>query len=144
MFLKPERLFFVSVLYNWTRIVGFLSSGELRAVLAIIRVDFWILTHLRRIVIERRQIQRRVGDALLVRHGLSLAERTTWEIRTSGVLALNTESGLSRLRRGFGVLDVSIDHFFARSESSRLTALEVERLLTEASDQTHAVGDKHY
>ena len=75
MFLKPERLFFVSVLYNWTRIVGFLSSGELRAVLAIIRGDFWILTHLRRIVIKRRQIQRRVGDALLVRHGLDLAER---------------------------------------------------------------------
>lgn len=69
---------FITFLYNLVRIVGFLSSHRPRPVLAILRGDFWVLSHLSGIIVKRSRIQarRRICDALLMREGLmvSLAE----------------------------------------------------------------------
>jgi GT2 family glycosyltransferase len=97
-FLKPERIFLgernrlqcmlknlqvwnlivamlVSCLYTLYRLLIFLRSRRPMVVLAILRGDWWVLTHLPRIVAKRRRIQQRrqVPDAFLVAHGLMLS-----------------------------------------------------------------------
>jgi len=94
-FLKPERLFLgernrlqcmlknlglwnltlavpVSCFYTLRRLLGFLRSRKPAAALAVLRGDWWVLTHLPRIVTKRRRVQqsRRISDAFLTAHGL--------------------------------------------------------------------------
>jgi len=94
-FLKPERLFFgernrlqcmlknlglwrltvaipVSCFYTLRRLFGFLRSRKPGAAVAVLRGDWWVLTHLPGIVTKRRRVQqsRRIPDAFLVAHGL--------------------------------------------------------------------------
>jgi GT2 family glycosyltransferase len=66
---------FVTVLYNFVRIVGFLRSHRPRAVLAILRGDLWVLHHLSKIIIKRSRVQagRRISDVLLMRRGLMIS-----------------------------------------------------------------------
>jgi GT2 family glycosyltransferase len=93
--LKPERLFlgernrlqcmvknlemrnliaavFVSCLYTVYRLLGFLRSRKPAAAVAVLRGDWWVLTHLPGIVMKRRRVQqsRRISDAFLTAHGL--------------------------------------------------------------------------
>ena len=97
-FLKPERLFFgernrlqcmlknlgirnlivaipVSCSYTLYRLLSFLRSRRSAAALAILRGDWWVLTHLPGIVAKRRRIQqgRQIPDAFLAAHGLMLS-----------------------------------------------------------------------
>jgi GT2 family glycosyltransferase len=91
--LKPERLFlgernrlqcmvknlemrnliaavFVSCLYTVYRLLGFLRSRKPAAAVAVLRGDWWVLTHLPGIVMKRRRVQqsRRISDAFLTAH----------------------------------------------------------------------------
>jgi len=89
---------FITFLYNLVRIVEFLRSHRPRPVLAILRGDFWVLSHLSGIIIKRSRIQarRRIADALLMKEGLmiSLAEG----IREFARLAMLRTSDVSTLQ----------------------------------------------
>jgi GT2 family glycosyltransferase len=94
-FLKPERLLLgernrlqcmfknlglwnlivaipVSCFYTLHRLLGLLRSGKPAAVIAVLRADWWVLTHLPGILAKRRRVQqsRRVSDTFLLAHGL--------------------------------------------------------------------------
>jgi hypothetical protein len=97
-FLKPERLFLgernrlqcmlknlgiwslivaipVSCSYTVYRLLSFLQLRRSAAAIAILRGDWWVLTHLPGIVVKRRRIQqgRQISDAFLAGHGLMLS-----------------------------------------------------------------------
>jgi GT2 family glycosyltransferase len=68
--LVPAAL--VSSAYLLSRIVGFLAQRRLTVVLAILRGNWWVLSHLPRIVAKRRRVQktRQIRDSYFVTHGL--------------------------------------------------------------------------
>jgi hypothetical protein len=97
-FLTPERLFLgernrlqcmlknlgiwnliaaipVSCFYTLYRVLGFLRSRRPVAALAVLRGDWWVLTHLPGMVRKRRRIQqgRQIPDSFLAAHGLMLS-----------------------------------------------------------------------
>jgi GT2 family glycosyltransferase len=68
--LVPAAL--VSSAYLLSRIVGFLAQRRLTVVLAILRGNWWVLSHLPRIVTKRRRVQksRQLRDSYFVTHDL--------------------------------------------------------------------------
>ena len=94
-FLRPERVFlgernrlqsmlknlelgnlvtavFVSLVYDLSRLVGFLRSRKPMVLLAILQADWWVLRHLPQLLAKRRRVQqsRLTSDFFLVTHGL--------------------------------------------------------------------------